>query len=293
MHQYSQLGQAEWILNHLFKQSTVGNVLEVGAHSPTRISNSMSFIQAGWHAYLIEREKDYCHEWQSLQFPKVSIYNHSIDYTKKGLDIVARALPCEYVDVIFLDIDGGEYQLLDGLTSIKPSVVCVEYDNSYPLSVEFVPKAICHGKQASALAFVKLMASKGYLYVRSFFQDMVFIETDYHNKNTAALSLPVGLNAYEQYANSSLYNPLNVVLGQDELDGGASIRFYAKKLTNLYEDKYFTEFLHMYHFFNLVLPSYLPVLHSVKSQSYISSFNYELERFRTHFARLATQLLQY
>ena len=63
--------------------------------------------------------------------------------------------PHGHLDVLFLDIDGGEYQLLNGFIAneCRPKIICVEYDNTFPLSIDYVPTKYRH--QASSIAFYK------------------------------------------------------------------------------------------------------------------------------------------
>ena len=71
-----------------------------------------------------------------------------------------------------MDIDGSEYLLLEGMKKIRPKFICVEYDDSYPLSIDDIPNAAGHGRryQASSLSMFKLMKSMNYLYIQSFFR---------------------------------------------------------------------------------------------------------------------------
>jgi len=102
------------------------------------------------------------------------VHNKYISYAETGLeDILHECGCCKELDVLFFDIDGGEYQLFRGLISFRPKIVCIEYDNSFPLSINYVPRMIRHhqnGGQASSTAFFHLFRQKRYTYIRSFFK---------------------------------------------------------------------------------------------------------------------------
>ena len=163
MIQSSQFGQAEYILS-AFDRFGInhGTCFEAGAASPECISNSLPFIKKGWKAYLVEPERHHCEKWESLQYNNVSIFNSEIEHKPNGLQSLfeVNKIPCN-VDVLFLDIDGGEYQLLRGFLNKqrRPKVICVEYDNSFPLSIDYVPSEIRCGRQASSISFYKMMSS--------------------------------------------------------------------------------------------------------------------------------------
>jgi len=207
MKQFSQFGQAEWLLQ--FSNSigiNHGVVFEAGAHTPKSISNSMCFIEAGWKAILVEAYEDYCNEWRRLQLDNVDVFNIGIKFIDSGLEsLLADINAPRNIDIFFLDIDGGEYHLLNGLISYRPKFICVEYDNTYPLSIDFAPNQIRHGFQASSLATYNLMIGKGYTYVRSFGHDHIFIANELLSRVKDSIQFPMGKDAFVSSASSHLY----------------------------------------------------------------------------------------
>ena len=165
----SQFGQAEWILD-LMNSCGVegGTVFEAGAQSPHEISNSKCFIEAGWNAVLVEAESHHCDEWSKIQNDRIEIYNELIPYTPNSMDtILSRTVRDRKLDVLFLDIDGSEYYQIKHMSQFRPSVICVEYDNSYPLSIDYIPKMLFHSVpsgQASSKATFKLMLQRLCIY---------------------------------------------------------------------------------------------------------------------------------
>ena len=156
----SQFGQSEWIFQFLVTCGiNDGVVFEAGASSPHRINNSSVFRKNGFRALLCEAEKNVYDEWQDVDSDCVNIVNKRIDYDRKGLERILDELQAPFsLEVLFFDIDGGEYQLLEGLDSYRPKMICVEYDNAYPLNIDYIPLRTRHGfQQASSLAMFKLM----------------------------------------------------------------------------------------------------------------------------------------
>ena len=230
----SQFGQAEYILSRLEDLGIRnGTCFEAGASSPEYISNSKPFIAKGWKAYLVERDQHNCEKWESLQLNNVSIFNAAIPYKKDGLKYIFDNHMIPYdIDVMFLDIDGGEYQLLDQFINhtYQPKVICVEYDNSFPLSINCVPSEICHGRQASSMSFYKLMSSAGYVYVNTFCHDHIFLSESFAKK--------MGINPppFEFFcatATNNLYQFDNVFLGQKPDQADLGVNFYEEKIKML------------------------------------------------------------
>ena len=146
----SQFGQAEWLLE-LCKALGLqnGHIFEAGASSPHSISNSRCFINEGWTATLVEALGEHCEEWEQLNLDNIKIYKKLIPYKYSGLNDTLDELCDSCPDVLFLDIDGSEYHQLKGLTDFRPKFICVEYDNSYPLNIEYVPRFMRHSVEST------------------------------------------------------------------------------------------------------------------------------------------------
>ena len=62
--QYSQFGQGEYLYNlatHLCPQTKT--VVDIGAHTPHKLSNSRCFLENGYVGCLVEANPKYCNEW--------------------------------------------------------------------------------------------------------------------------------------------------------------------------------------------------------------------------------------
>ena len=101
-----------------------------GASSPDDPSLTPQFLQTiTIQTLLCEIDSKLCAEWENLGNKLIKILNSPIKYERKGLeDILCRMKSPYAIDALFLDIDGGEYQLLEGVDSFRPKIICVEYD---------------------------------------------------------------------------------------------------------------------------------------------------------------------
>lgn len=192
-----------------------------------------------WHSsrmdgrYLVEQSKQDCNQWNVLGLNNVSIINSAIDYSPSGLRRVFddNKINCD-LDVLFLDIDGGEYQPPEGFLddTYRPKIICVEYDNAFPLSINYIPSSICHGRQASSIAFYKLMASAGYLYMNTFWHDHIFVDEFFVKK--LHISTPT-FETFTQIASTNLYQFDRVCLNQRPATPDSGVQFYESKINLL------------------------------------------------------------
>jgi hypothetical protein len=288
----SQFGQAEWILEFFCSQGyTTGTVFEAGAHSPFSISNASCFIRSGWKAILVESQTEYAEAWSDLKLPDVAIHNATISYGARSLDRLFSQLNAPLsLDIMFLDIDGGEYHLLRDMVDYRPKVICVEYDNSYPLSIDYVPKSAYHGVrsgQASSRAMYRLMQEKGYIYINSFFLDHVFIDSSF----LSTLKHPftesaIGLSGFITNAPRHLYDVNSVLINQEEPHGDRGIIFYRDKLENLINCGMLRDAHHYYCHLSVVMKTLLGIVKSARSTDYFTKYSQAVDRFDESFRGL-------
>jgi hypothetical protein len=181
------------------------------------------------------------------------------------------------IDVFFFDIDGGEYQLLNGMNSFRPKFICVEYDNAYPLAIDFVPKQIRHGIQASSTAMFRLMEEKGYIYIKSFFHDHIFVSQEFFKSLNISIFHDIGKEAFCKQAPKHLYNFGAVLLYQNENEGNKGIDFYKTKLKHLVANGYVKDAYYFYCMLSQIFYSFKEIVKSVRSanyyQQYVSAYN--------------------
>ena len=183
---YSQLGQAEWIYTLLsYCGINDGLVVEVGAHTPYSLSNSRIFIENGWNALLVEGEHEYLVQWEEFieniltSGQEITLYKDYVELKEGGIDDILKHHDVKFADILFLDIDGGEWHLLKSLNEFKPSIVCVEADAGFPHSIVYTPQLIESGNQASHRSFHEMMKKRGYQYLHGFGQDLIYASEEF------------------------------------------------------------------------------------------------------------------
>ena len=130
----SQWGQSEWIYEFLLQCGIKeGVVFEAGAASPKLVCNSTIFRKNGFSTLLCESNSEYCEEWRGINDSLITLIEARINYSPSGLENILKELKAPFsLDALFFDIDGGEYQLIEGLDNYRPKIICIEYDNAYP-----------------------------------------------------------------------------------------------------------------------------------------------------------------
>lgn len=284
----SQFGQSEWIFQFLAVCGiNEGVVFEAGAASPHSINNSSIFRRNGFRALLCEANEKTYEEWKGVDRSCLTIVNKRIDYGRRGLERLLDELQAPFsLEVLFFDIDGGEYQLLEGLDSYRPKLICVEYDNSYPLSIDYVPSRTRHGfQQASSLAMFKLMRSKGYKYLKSFFHDHVFIADEFveqHSDSIERSNIKYGDDLFFDEAPKHLYQLNAVCASQAEGSGAAGIDFYEWKLRNLISSECLVDAKNFYCHLCASFDALIPLVRS-RGDAYFSQYVTALESFRSSY----------
>tara|TARA_B100000674_G_scaffold193330_1_gene157385 strand:+ start:16443 stop:17348 length:906 start_codon:yes stop_codon:yes gene_type:complete len=224
----------------------IRTLVESGCSFPDFHSNAQLFLQShDCECFFIEGKMDCVAAWEEYISTnslgeKVHILPEFIQYKPTGLsEALSRftSLPIDF-DVFFFDINGGEYQLLANQSKYRPKLICVEYDNAYPLCIEHVPQFFgCSPNygQASSLSFFKLMEKLHYIYVRSFFQDHIFISQEFYESSrlSADKNFLVGRDAFLAFASDQLYDPIRVFANQKHNDCGKSFKFYSDKMDSL------------------------------------------------------------
>ena len=284
----SQLGQSEWIYQFLVGCGiNEGVIFEAGAASPNSISNSEVFRNNGYKVLLCEANEELYEEWNSVDNSRLTIVNNRIKYDRKGLEELLHELQAPFsLEALFLDIDGGEYQLLEGLDCFRPKLICVEYDNAYPLNIDYIPLRTRHGmQQASSLAMFKLMRSKGYKYLKSFFQDHIFIAEEFvsqHLDTIDRMGVKYGDELFFDEAPKHLYNLSAVCVNQSEGSGDAGINFYSWQLRNLISSEYLLDaknfYCHLCASFDALIPQV-----ETRGDAYFSQYMNALETFRSSY----------
>lgn len=289
----SQFGQGEYIYD-LLNASGInhGQVFEAGAASPSHVNNSEIFRKNGWTNFLVEPSHLACNEWKALKLSNVSVHNKYISYAETGLEDILHECGCgKELDVLFFDIDGGEYQLFRGLISFRPKIVCIEYDNSFPLSINYVPRMIRHhqnGGQASSTSMFHLFRQKRYTYLRSFFQDHIFISDEYLDSigNLSNLGINTfGRKAFINNASDHLYSYKAVLINQPDNHAKDGVKFYSTKIEALLDNGYISEACHFFWILRNVMKDNIPNAEQ-RGESYHDLYVHAVDEFVKEYSHI-------
>lgn len=162
---YSQFGE-DGIIEKIFEvigaESQV--CVEFGAWDGLHLSNTAKLWKNGWEAILIEADRQ---KYEVLRENTAGSRCHCIhemvgvagDQTLEKI-LQRHQLDLD-VDFLSIDIDGDDYHVLASLESLRPRVICCEYNPTIPAHINLVPEAGNYfGCSVSSL--VKLAESKGY-----------------------------------------------------------------------------------------------------------------------------------
>ncbi len=120
------------ITNKVFVELGVGNGLE---------NNTLALLFENWKGLWIEGSQ------QSVD----NIKNNFVNTISKGQltvvcsyitknninDLISSHLPDKEIDLLSLDIDGNEYHIFEGISSIEPRVIVIEYNAKFPPPIVF------------------------------------------------------------------------------------------------------------------------------------------------------------
>lgn len=153
-------------------------VFEIGAHDGWYNSNSRLFRDAGCECLLGEADPRHYPSLLKLESPQCRIIMSGLSYKANGLDQYLDANNVARVpDIVFLDIDGGEFYLLAGM-QCRPAIICVEFERTLMADAHYIPRIFDYGHQASAVATYELMVAKGYFLADATFNDLIFVNAD-------------------------------------------------------------------------------------------------------------------
>ena len=140
---FSQSGE-DGVLEKLFEIVGTTNrfVAEFGAGDGVYLSNARSLILQGWSACLIEGDPakvDRAVRTYIDVFPRVRIAGAYI----LPSNIEERLLACDTPaapDLMAIDLDGNDYYVWEAITKIRPRVLMMEYNASFPPPAKRVVK---------------------------------------------------------------------------------------------------------------------------------------------------------
>lgn len=183
---YSQFGEdgiLEEILNRIAKHVDLdGWCSEFGAWDGVQSSNTCYLIRKkNYKAVLIEGDKSKIRELNK-NFPSkdvIKIHRFVNFEGKNSLDSIYAETPVPHnFDFLSIDVDGVDYHIFESLKNYTPKIVCIEFNQNIPNSVDYVQPRdmkIKHGNSAKAL--IRLAHQKGYNLVMSTYCNLFFVES--------------------------------------------------------------------------------------------------------------------
>jgi hypothetical protein len=166
---YSQTGE-DGVIEKILECLPVKDkwCVEFGAWDGKYLCNVRNLIEnKGYSSVLVEASKQKFSELQEnyKDYPNVTLFNQFVGFkTDDNLDdiLVKTPIPLNF-DFLSIDIDGNDYHVWKVVKNYKPKIVCIEFNPTMPIDVEFVQEAnpsVSHGSSVSAI--VALGKEKGY-----------------------------------------------------------------------------------------------------------------------------------
>jgi hypothetical protein len=166
---YSQTGE-DGVIEKILDTLPVRDswCVEFGAWDGKYLCNVRNLIEhKGYSAVLVEANKEKFSELQESykDYPNVFLVNQFVGFqTNDNLDNILenKPIPLDF-DFLSIDIDGNDYHVWKVVDKYKPKVVCIEFNPTMPIAVEFIQEASPSVNQGSSVsALVSLGKEKGY-----------------------------------------------------------------------------------------------------------------------------------
>src|SRR5262249_44105461 len=142
--------------------------VEFGAWDGLHLSNCANLIRShGYRAVLIEADPVKAIKLSATYngFPNVTTLNKFVGCRRlDNLDVLLSptGIPRDF-DLLSIDIDGNDYHVWDAVTTYEPKIVCVEFNPTIPVDLDWVQKQDPKAMQGASLkALVRLGGQKGY-----------------------------------------------------------------------------------------------------------------------------------
>lgn len=165
---YSQFGE-DGIIHDILQMLPTRDYwcVEFGAWDGRFLSNTCRLIEEeNYAAVLIEGNSGKFKELHSnfKKFENVHCICQLIGFETNKLDeVLARTPISKTFDFISIDIDGCDYHVWNSLTEYRPKIVCIEFNPTCGIGVEFVQERDFSVSAGASLAsLIMLGKSKGY-----------------------------------------------------------------------------------------------------------------------------------
>ncbi len=175
--QYGEDGITREILKRLNVSS--GICVEFGAWDGVALSNAAILWTNGWKGVLIESDSQ---KFETLKkvvadYDCIPLNKFVTPAGNQSLEniLIDQNINFEDIKFICIDIDGNEYHILKGLTSLHPPIIVIEYNHTIPPELNIVSREDAFFG-SSAKALVELADKKGYMIVAMTKNNCFFVD---------------------------------------------------------------------------------------------------------------------
>jgi hypothetical protein len=178
---YSQSGE-DGILAAIFERIGAGSrcCIEFGAWDGLHLSNTALLWKSGWRAILIEAAVDRHAALirNTAGFDCLCLNQLLTPDGEGALEQVLARHGCHgTVDLLSIDVDGDDYHILSGLRTLRPRVLCCEYNPTIPEEMVLVGRR-GDGLGCSARALVARADEMGYALVSMTSVNCIFVRRE-------------------------------------------------------------------------------------------------------------------
>ena len=160
---FSQNGE-DGIINALFSKIGIKfkTCCEFGAWDGVHFSNCRNIVLQGWKCLFIESDTnkytDLCKQYEGIS--NVINVNCCVDNNENSLEKIMNSVGFHDLDFLSIDIDGLDYEILEGL-AFRPRIICVEVNAGHaPDSSEIEPREIAANNIGRPLKYFTDIAKK-------------------------------------------------------------------------------------------------------------------------------------
>jgi hypothetical protein len=157
--------------------------VEFGAWDGFYLSNTANLWTRGWRGVLIEADEERHRRLveNTREHRCLCIRARVESAGESSLDAILRRHGIAEVDLLSIDVDGDDYHVFAGLASVRPRVVCCEYNPTVPPGFELVQEP---GDRfgCSVLSLVGLARRKGYELVALTETNAIFVPGEAHER---------------------------------------------------------------------------------------------------------------
>ncbi|MEM5810449.1 MAG: hypothetical protein QXP66_00940 [Candidatus Aenigmatarchaeota archaeon] len=179
--------------------------VEFGAWDGVFLSNTRNLIlNRGYSAVLIEADKEKFKELKNnyIYNPSVITLNKFVGFNNNdNLDIILKdvSIPVDF-DFLSIDVDGNDYHIWNAIQYYKPKLVCIEYNPTIPVEIDFVqPADYSINQGCSLLSLVRLGKAKGYELISTCFVNAFFVKKEYFSLFDITDNSPEALQTHSDF----------------------------------------------------------------------------------------------